>query len=62
MAVFLLNTLASDPLPVIPAHSTDSTAIIGGVLGAVSFLLIAGIVLLIIFLFWYNRRTALKKL
>ena len=58
--------LASDPLqeipPTPPVQSTDTAAIIGGTLGAIAVLVISCIVLLIIFLLQFNRRTTLKKL
>ena len=42
-------------------QSIDVAAIIGGALGAIAVLVISGIVLLIIFLLWCNRRTALTE-
>ena len=40
---------------------TNTTALIGGVLGALSLLLIAGIVLVIIIIIYYARRANQKK-
>ena len=40
----------------------DSAALIGGVLGAISVVLIIGIVLLMVFIIWYNRKMAKKTL
>ena len=52
--------------PTAPVQSTDTAAIIGGTLGAIAVLVISGIVLLIIFLLQFNKRTlsaqSLKKL
>ena len=56
--------VASDslPVPMSPTGLTDMSTLIGGTLGAISFLLIIGIVLLVIFIFWFNRRSALKRM
>ena len=67
---FFVVCLASDPLqeipPTAPVQSTDTAAIIGGTLGAIAVLIISGIILLIIFLLLFNKRTmsaqSLKKL
>ena len=61
----LYACLASDPLQEIPpmasVQSTDIAAIIGGTLGAIAVLIISGIILLIIVLLQFNKRTAQSR-
>ena len=52
--------LASDP-PTALVQSTDTAAIIGGTLGAIAVLIISGIILLIIVLLQFNKRTAQSR-